>query len=136
MNRRTIPDHQQLAWNLVHEVLQEAYRVLSLEGSLLKGHVELALERDGAHRREVISCELLLENGRLSHRGVSANHHRQQVEARLIRKHYRPALLQRSFLREGHLCSFQCSMASSSLLLARRWGFCRLCLKALSKRLT
>src|SRR5215210_8395036 len=81
MNRRTIPDHQQLAWNLVHEVLQEAYRVLSLEGSLLKGHVELALERDGAHRREVISCELLLENGRLSHRGVSANHHRQQVEA-------------------------------------------------------
>lgn len=40
------------------------------------------------------------------------------------------------FLREGHLSSFQRSMASSSRWLARRCDFCRLCLSALSKRLT
>jgi hypothetical protein len=85
---------------------------------------------------KVISREILLENGRLPHRSVSANHHRQQVEARLIGKRYGPAFLQGPFLREGHLFSFQRSMASSSRWFARRWGFCRLCLRALSKRLT
>src|ERR687897_1217194 len=115
MYRRAIPDHQHLARNLAHEVLEEAYRVLSLEGSVLLHHVELAFERDAAHRRKVISREILLENGRLPHRGVSANHHGQQVEARLIGKRYGPAFLQCPFLREGHRFSFQRSMASSSL---------------------
>src|SRR5215208_3015133 len=115
MYRRAIPDHQHLARDLAHEVLEEAHRVLSLEGSLLLDHVELTFEGYPAHRRKVISREIFFEDGRLSHRGVSAHYHRQQVEARLIGKHYGPAFLQRSFLREGHLCSFQCSMASSSL---------------------
>src|SRR5215203_5888750 len=136
MDRRAVPYDEQLAGDLAHQVLEEAHHVLSLKRPLLKGHVELAFEGDGAHRREVISCELLLKDGRLSHRGVGANHHRQQVEARLIGEHYGPAFLLRPFLREGHLSSFQRSMASSSRWLARRCGFCKLCLKALSKRLT
>jgi hypothetical protein len=36
----------------------------------------------------VISAEVLLEDGCLSHRGVSANHRRKQVEARLIAEDY------------------------------------------------
>jgi hypothetical protein len=127
---------EQLAFYLGHQVLEKAHHVLSLEGTLLKGHVEFAIEGDGAHGGEVISGEVLLEDGRLSHRSVGANHHRQQVEASLIGEHYGPAFLLRPFLREGHLSSFQRSMASSSRWLARRCGFCKLCLKALSKRLT
>jgi hypothetical protein len=52
------------------------------------------------------------------------------------RSSYSSRFCRPSFLREGHLSSFQRSMASSSRWLARRCGFCRLCLSALSKRLT
>src|SRR5215204_5934832 len=97
MYRRAVPDHQHLARDLAHEVLEEAYRVLSLEGSLLLDHVELTFEGYPAHRRKVISREIFFEDGRLSHRGVSAHYHSQQVEARLIGKHYGPAFLQRPF---------------------------------------
>src|SRR5215207_9005719 len=136
MYRRAVPYDEQLTRDLAHEVLEEAHHVLSLEGLLLLDHVELAFERDAAHRRKVISCEVLLENGRLPHRGVSANHHRQQVEARLIAEHDGPAFLQRPFLMEGHLFSFQRSMASSSRWLALRIGFCRLNPDFLTRRLT
>src|SRR5215211_2823305 len=136
MYRRALPDHEQLAGNLAHQVLEEAHHVLSLKRPLLKGHVELAFEGDGAHRRKVISREVLLEDGRLSHRSIGANHHRQQIEARLVAEDYGPALLERPFFREGHFFSFQCSMASSSRCSALRCGFCKLCLRAFSKRLT
>src|SRR5829696_5587271 len=79
---------------------------------------------------------MLLEDGRLSHRSVSANHCRKQVEARLIGKHYGSAFLQRPFLREGHFFSFQCSMASSSRCSARRCGFCKESPNARTTRLT
>jgi hypothetical protein len=85
---------------------------------------------------KVISREVLLEDGRLSHRGIGANHHGQQVEARLVAEDYGRALLQRPFFREGHFSSFQRSMVSSSRWFALRCGFCKLCLRALSKRLT
>src|SRR5918994_4691157 len=136
MYRRAVPDHEQLAGDLAHQVFEEAHHVFSLKRPLLKGHVELAFEGDGAHRRKVISGEVLLEDGRLSHRSVSANHHRQQVEARLIGEYYGPAFLLRPFLREGHLSSFQRSMASSSRWLALRTGFCKLNPNFLTRRLT
>src|SRR4029453_14186311 len=136
MQRRAVPYDEQLAGDLAHQVLEEAHHVLSLEGTLLLHHVEFAIEGDGAHGGEVISREVLLEDGRLSHWSVGANHHRQQIEARLVGKHYGPALLQRPLLREGHFFCFQLSMASSSRCSARRCGFCKLCLRAFSKRLT
>src|SRR5829696_5184493 len=136
MDRRAVPYDEQLAGDLAHQVLEEAHHVFSLKRPLLKGHVELAFEGDRAHRRKVIAGEVLLEDGRLSYRSVSANHHRQQIEARLVAEHYGSALLQRPLLREGHFFSFQLSMASSSRWKALRLGFCKLCLRALSKRLT
>jgi hypothetical protein len=84
----------------------------------------------------MIAAEMFTEYGRLSYRGVSANYHRQQVKARLITEHNGPPFLQRPFLREGHLSSFQRSMASSSRWFARREGFSKESLSFLSKRLT
>src|SRR5215207_9268768 len=136
MYRRAVPYDEQLARDLAQKVLEEAHHIFSLEGLLLFDHVELAFEGYATHRREVISAEMLLEDRRLSHRSIGANHHRQQIEARLIAEHYGPALLQRPLLSEGHFFSFQCSMASSSRCSERRFGFCRLCLNTLSKRLT
>src|SRR5215208_7047503 len=136
MDRRTIPYDEQLSRDLAHEMLQEAHHIFSFEGTLLLQHVELAIERDATHRRKVISREVLLEDGCLSHRSIGANHHRQQIEARLVAEEYGPALLQRPFLREGHFFCFKLSMFSSSRCSARRCGLCKLCLRALSKRLT
>ena len=115
MYRRAVPYDEQLAGDLTHEVLQEAYRVLSLEGALLLDHVGLAFERDAAHRRKVLPGEPLLEYGGLADRGIGAHHRRKQVEARLIAEYDSLALFQRPFLRDGHLSCFQFSMASSSL---------------------
>jgi len=74
MYPRAIPDHQQLARNLVHEVFQEAHRIFSLEGSFPLDHVELAFEGYVAHHRKMIAAETFMEDGRLSYRGISANY--------------------------------------------------------------
>jgi len=91
-------------------MLQEAHHIFSFEGALLLYHVELAIEGDGAHRRKVISGEVLLEDGRLSHRSIGANHHGQQIEARLVAEDYGPAL------RESVLFSEKATSFVSSVL--------------------
>src|SRR5215210_2822293 len=136
MDRRAVPNHHQLAGDLVPEVLEETHYVFSLEGPILLQHVELALKSYATHRREVSAGEMLMENGCLSHRSVGANHHGQKIEARLIGKHDGSAFLQCLFFREGHFSSFQCSIASSSLWSALRSGFCKLNLNLPNKRLT
>src|SRR5215203_814333 len=107
---RAVPDYQQLARYLAHKVFEKAHHVFCLEGSILLDHVELALKGDGAHCREVIAREPLMEHKRLSYRSIGADRHRQQVEVRLIGKHYRPAL------REGPL-----SALASVVLSIARW---------------
>src|SRR5215211_6039982 len=66
MDRRAVPNHHQLAGDLVHEVLEETHYVFSLEGALLLQHVELALKSYATHHREVIAGEILMEDGCLS----------------------------------------------------------------------
>lgn len=85
---------------------------------------------------KVITAEMLMEDGCLSHRSVGANHHGQKIEARLIAENDGSAFLQCPFFRAGHFFSFQLSIASSSLWSALRSGFCKLNLNFLSKRLT
>jgi len=83
----------------------------------------------------MIAAEMLMEDGRLSYRGVGTKHQGQQVKARLVGKHDGPVLL-RSLL----------TRASSSLSSAR-WpprranrpggrAFCNESPEALSSRLT
>src|SRR3954463_9359393 len=76
-------------------------------------------------RRQVIARKMLMQHGRLAHRSVGANQHRQQIKARLVREHDGPALLQSPLFSFGHLSAFHRSMASSSRWSARRAGFCR-----------
>jgi hypothetical protein len=77
-----------------------------------------------------------VQDGRLAYRSVGAHYRGQKVEARLIHKQNRPALLYGPFLSSGHLSSFQRLIASSSRCLARGIGFCKESHKALSSRLT
>src|SRR3712207_9310187 len=100
MYRRAVPDYQPLTGNPPQQMLQEANHVFSLEGALLLHHVKLALQAHGADHREMIEREreILLQDGRLAHRGVATNHRGQHVEARLVHKQYGPTLLYGTFL--------------------------------------
>src|SRR5215210_3404448 len=60
VDRRAVPYDEQLSGDLAHEMLQEAHRIFSFEGTLLLHHVELAIERYATHRRKAISREVLL----------------------------------------------------------------------------
>ena len=136
MDRRAIPDDEQLARYLPQEVPQKAHHVLTVEGPLLLHHEELALQGDGADYREVVTAEVLVQYGSLAHRSIGAHHRGQKVEARLIDKQDRSSLLYGPFLSSGQRSSFQRLMASSSLWLARRTGFCKESPSALTSRLT
>jgi hypothetical protein len=56
MDRRAVPNYQQLAGDSTQKVLEETHHVLPLQSLLLLDHVKLAIEGDGAHRREMISA--------------------------------------------------------------------------------
>ena len=62
---------------------------------------------------EVIARKLLMQDGCLAHRSVGAHYSRQKVEARLIHKQDRSALLYGPFFSSGQRSSFQRLMASS-----------------------
>src|SRR3954464_12669579 len=112
MDGRAVPDDQELARYLAEGVLEEANHVLALESPLLLEHQQLSLQGDTAHGREVIARELLVEDGRLAHRGVGAYDAGKQVEAALIHEHYRPILLQSPFFSCGQRFSVHSLMAS------------------------
>src|SRR5215208_4368497 len=114
MYRRAVPDDEQLARNLAQQMPQEADHVRTLEGALLLHHQELALQSDGADHRQMIARKVLMQDGRLTHRGIGAHQARQKVEARLIHKQNRSALLYGPFLSSAQRSSFQRRMASSS----------------------
>src|SRR5215217_4556639 len=75
MDRRAVPDHQQLARDLAQGVPQEAHHVRTLECSLLLHHQELTFQGDAAHHREVLTRELFVEDRSLAYDGSVGAHH-------------------------------------------------------------
>src|SRR5215207_2293479 len=134
--RRAIPDHQELARNPAQKLLEESHHLRPFYEPILLVHVELALQAHGADHRKMVVAEGFLEPGRLTYWGIPRRERRQQVKAALVHKYCGGSRLQGPFFSSGHRSSFQCLMASSSRWSARRVGFCRLKLKALSRRLT
>src|SRR5215212_1124140 len=114
MYRRSVPDEEQFARDLPQEVPQEADHIRTLEGPLLLHRVEFALHGDGADHGQMIARKLLVEDGRLTHRGVGAHYRRQKVKPRLVHKQDSPALLHGPFLSSSQRSSFQRLIASSS----------------------
>jgi hypothetical protein len=74
MDRRIIPDDEQLARDLPQEVPQEADHIRTLEGPLLLHHVKLAFHAAGADHRQMIACKVLMQDGSLAHRGIGAHY--------------------------------------------------------------
>lgn len=116
---------QELARYLAEGVLEEAIHVFALESPLLLEHQQLPLQGDAAHDREVIARKLLVDDGRLAHRGVGAHDGGKQVEAAPIHEYCRPALPRASLFSCGQRFSLHSRMASSSRWSTRRSGFCK-----------
>src|SRR5919106_4754084 len=118
-----IPEHQQLASNVTHQVLQEPHYLCSAVGSLLHHQVQLAFRSNAAHGRKVLSAQGGTDNGSLTQGSVGAHLSRQQVEPRLVHKDQGPSFFYGLFLIWGQRSSFQRRMASSFRWVARWIGF-------------
>jgi len=111
MYRRSIPHEEQLGRDLSQEVLQEADPTSGLfkERSSAPSLATCPPGWDGADHLKRWSRLLgaLMQDGPLAHRSVGRHYRRQKVEARLIHKHNRRALLYGLLLSSGQRCSFQ-----------------------------
>src|ERR671914_2548518 len=67
VDRRPIPEHQQLPSNMPRQVLEETHHVGSSVGSLLHHQVELAFWSDAAHGRKVVSTQGSTDDRGLAH---------------------------------------------------------------------
>ncbi len=94
VDRRTIPDDQQLARDVTQQMLQEANDLGAPDRRLVDLEVELLVQTHGPDHREMIMAERVVQNRRLAHRSVSTHHRGQQVKATLIDEEQRALLLQ------------------------------------------
>ena len=86
VNWGTIPDNQQLRTNLSLELLEKADHISTTECPILPTHMHLTGRRDRANQRPMITGQCLVEDGRLTDRGIGADDCGQQIKAGLIEK--------------------------------------------------
>lgn len=126
MDGSAIPDDQQLARNLLEQLLQKGDDSGAIKGFGLHGQVELTGRGDGADDRIVIIRELAAQNRRLPLWRPGAHDAGQQIEGGLINEKDRAPFFYCSFFSSGHVTSTHCSMAASLRWVARTTGRCAL----------
>jgi hypothetical protein len=84
MDRRAIPEHQELAGDVAEQVPEDAHDVRALVRPLLHAHQQPAIRGDAADDRQVIAAQRQAEDRRLAARGVGPDGAGQQVEAGLV----------------------------------------------------
>lgn len=84
VNGRAIPDHEDLARNLLQQMLKNAYHCVTPIGAPLHPHQPSSLDRQRSKSRDMIAGQRHPENGRLPARRIGADLRGQQVEARLV----------------------------------------------------
>jgi len=136
VDRRSIPDHQQLALNLRQQMFQEDHDVHATICPLLTLGEHLSTHRDAADRRDVLVAQRDTQNRRLANRSVGAHHAGQEREARLIYPDNGSPVGCRPFFSAGQRCAYQAAIFASSRWVARRIGFCGLQRSAFRRRLT
>src|SRR5258707_324474 len=86
MDRRTIPDDQQLAANLATQMLEKSHHIGTAERPILPADVQLAGWRDRANQRTMIAAQSLAKHWRLAERGIGAHAGWQQIAASFIQE--------------------------------------------------
>lgn len=134
-----VPDHQELARHFAQEESQEesqeADNILPMIAVLLHLKHQRALRGNRPDHGKMVMGQRHLEDWGVSYRGLGANRHRQQIEARLVYKDDGASFLISLFLSVGQRSVFQRVIAASSRWLARTTGFCTLCPHARNNRL-
>ena len=126
MRRQPVPDHGQLAVDVLEKMTQKTHDIRATNRPILHPHQQPSLSRDAADGREVFVEKRSLQHGRLPARSIGAYHRRQHVKTRLINENHRSVLRFGFFLMRDQSSSTQRSMAASSRWVARSTGFCRL----------
>ena len=92
VDRRAIPDDQQLARDMALQVIQEADHLGARDRRLVDLEVQPALEPDRPDHRTMIAAERVMQDRRLAPRRVAAHHRGQKIEAALIEEEQRARL--------------------------------------------
>jgi hypothetical protein len=114
VNRCPILEEQQRAGHLAQQVLQKRDDIGGIDALLLAMKRQLALRRNGADRREVITRPPFPENGRVADRSIGPDDAGQGREPRFIDEEDRLPLGMSPLLRPGQVSSRQRAIAASS----------------------
>lgn len=121
MGRRAIPDHEQVTFDMSHQVFQKNDHL----GTPNRARKQLEVEippRYASYRRECFPIEVILNNRSLSSRGPRPASMRTLTQSTLINENYSPALSFGVFFNCGHRSFFQRRIISSSRSKARPTG--------------
>lgn len=136
VDRRTVPDHQQLALNMAQQMLQKAHNLRAAVGPLLRLVQQFAVHRDAADRRDALVSQGDAQDRRLANRGIGTHNTGQQRKARLIYPDNGSPVNFRPFFSSGQRSAYHAAILASSRWVARRIGFWELQPMARKRRLT
>lgn len=123
MNRRAVPNHQQLARDVAEQMFQEADDILAAIGTLLGHQQEGVVHSDATNRRYMVPSERHAQDRGLTTRRIGAHETGQEIEARFVYPDDRSTFFLSPFFSAGQRSVYQASMAASSRWVARRIGF-------------
>ena len=80
----TVPDDEQVAWNLAQELPEESHHRRTPEGGVLDAGEQPPVGGDGADDGQVVIRQRRAQDGRLAARGIRPRHERQWIESGLV----------------------------------------------------
>lgn len=126
MDRRPIPDHGDVADDLVEQSPQESQHAASVVRRLLHLEPQAPIQRNATDDREMVTGERDMQHWRLARWRPGADRQRQQVKRGLVYPDDGGVLFVRPFLSVGQRSTLHCWIASSLRCVARVIGCCRL----------
>src|SRR5919199_484940 len=93
VDRRAIPEDQQLARDMAPQMIEEADHLGARDRRLVDLEVQPPLKPDGADDRQMVTAERVMQDRRLAPRRIAARHRRQEIEAALIEEEQRARLV-------------------------------------------
>ena len=126
VDRGTIPDDQQLAADVGHQMGQEARHICAIERSCLHLHQQPPLRGDATDHREMIPRQWHIQNGAVPTPRVGPHPPRHQIQGGFVSPDDRAPFAPCLFLSAGQPSAYHAVLAASSRWVARWMGRCGL----------
>jgi hypothetical protein len=124
VDRRPVPDHQQLPWYVRQQMPQEGHTVGATERPVLHLLQQAPVRGQGAADRQMVARQGHGQDRGLPAGGVGAHRPGRQVKAGLVYPDEGAPFAGRFFLSAGRRSSVHVRMAAASRWAARVMGFC------------